>query len=743
MLRLFPLFIGLILLTLACAVLQPPPAPNDVLFSVGEQPVTVEEFSYVYEKNNFNNDSIYTKSDIDAYLQLFVNFKLKVLQAQAEGYDTLPAFTSEFETYKQQLAKPYLTETRINEQLTRQAYERMKEEIHAAHILIRLPKDPQPEDTLVAYNKIEKILKEALSGKDFAQLASTYSEDPSAQRNGGDLGYFTVFQMVFPFEEAAYNTPVGEISGIIRTQFGYHILKILDRRPSLGKVKVAHIMVRTNNQGDTTEAINKIFEIHDQLMAGVDWNYLCRQFSEDDRTKNNGGSLPYLATGQVDPAFAEAAFGLREVGDISDPFSTPYGMHIIKLEDRQQIPLFEEAKSELETKVRRDSRSEINKQVLIQKLKNQHHFKEDPTALDYALSRADSNLVQGKWDFNDQQTSLKDTLFTIENNKYSIEDLFIYARSKQRRRINISPMQYMSDLHDSYVEQCLVDYELEHLKVENAEYRLLLNEYYEGILLFNIMEHEVWSRASSDSVGLMTFYDNNKNDFQWDERLEATIYDAAEPEIIEEIKNRYTDVKYIGIDSTLISKMDEIKPAVSALAQKYPSLTDRYVYLLYGENEVAIKDSISGFISSAMPVPEGHIIQKMKNSLSGAVAVILKSRSKKSLEILYNRESALNLQVVEGKFEKDDHPALGESVWEPGVHEIQKDQRFYLVDVDKILAPKPKALDEVKGLVISRYQDYLEENWIEELRKKYPVVINEKVLKKIYKEFEAKIPVDR
>ena len=277
------------------------------------------------------------------------------------------------------MAKPYLTETSVTEQLAKQAYERLKEEVNAAHILIGIPGDGTPEDTLSAYEQAIAIRDQALNGSEFSTLASQHSKDPSAASNGGNLGYFSALQMVYPFEEAAYNTEIGAISQPVRTQFGYHLVNVLDRRPARGKVKVSHIMVRAAegiSDMDSLSASKQVNEIHQRLKNGGDWDQLCQQFSDDLTTRSKSGALPWLGAGDMNniPTFEKTAFALDQIGEISSPVQTPYGWHIIRLDDKKELEPYETKAEELKQKIARDSRSELNQQALIKRLKSDNDF---------------------------------------------------------------------------------------------------------------------------------------------------------------------------------------------------------------------------------------------------------------------------------------------------------------------------------------------------------------------------------
>ncbi|MDH5603237.1 MAG: peptidyl-prolyl cis-trans isomerase, partial [Cyclobacteriaceae bacterium] len=252
---------------------------QDILFTIDHKPVYSEEFIHVYRKNNINNKDAFSKKDIDEYLTLFINFKLRVHEAYQQKLDTIISLNNEYESYKEQLRKPYLTDQKVTDALLKEAYDRYKFDIKASHILIRVSPNANPDDTLKAYQKIQDIRNMATSGKSFSDLARQYSEDPGGRENGGELGYFSALQMVYPFETAAYNTSVGEISTPVRTRFGYHLIKIEDKKLSAGKIQVAHIMIRNiPNQSvdEITSTRDKIFSVYDQLKAGYPWDDVCK-----------------------------------------------------------------------------------------------------------------------------------------------------------------------------------------------------------------------------------------------------------------------------------------------------------------------------------------------------------------------------------------------------------------------------------------------------------------------------------
>lgn len=735
----------LLILISSCAVLKKPDLSDQTLFTINNDTTTADQFLYVYEKNNFNNNNIYTESDVNTYFDLFLNFKLKVNAAKTNGMDTTKSFLDEYNGYKNQLIKPYRIETKTQEKLVEEAYERLNYEIDASHILVAVAKDALPEDTVKAFQKILEARKKAIAGQPFAELAMQYSDDPSAKSNKGRLGYFTAFQMVFDFEDAAYKTSIDSISPIIRSQFGYHILKVHDRRPSSGQVKVSHIMLSLSGGSDDTTSIRKkIFEIHDQLLKGANWNALCQKFSDDQRTKNSGGTLPFIGIKQVnDPAFEAVAFSLKTPGEISEPVRSSFGWHIIKLDERKGIEPFDEIKADLEQKVSKDDRSQLSKQAVISKLKIQSEYKENKEARRQLILLADSSLLAGSWDIQQKIDFSEAFLFSIGGVEYKTDTVIGYIKKEQRRRTGIDPQKYMNQLIDDFIEKTLLENEEKLLVSSNRDFKMLLNEYYEGILLFDIMNQKVWGKAVSDTVGLSHYFQNHQKDYYWNKRADAVILTTEDESILTNIKKIINDesIKLLEIvldpDSVTEVLKNKDLDSLFHLYRRY----DKSTIVIYA-NEVSSKTNlfldIMQYIND-LGIKEHTILKPALISLENKIVMELNSESKKSLEYQYNKESALTLQVTEGLFEKGDNAVLDSLNWEIGMQEFTVGKSHYLVDIDNILDPQPKALKDAKGSAISDYQNDLEKIWLEELKEKNEIVINYSTLDKIKKAYRKKL----
>ncbi|KXK46455.1 MAG: PpiC-type peptidyl-prolyl cis-trans isomerase [Bacteroidetes bacterium OLB10] len=508
-------------------------AANDpVLVTIAGMPVTKSEFERVYYKNN-NKATADDEKSIRDYMELFINYKLKVKEAEALKMDTSKAFTDELIGYRKQLAQPYLTDQNVNDNLIREAYDRLQKDVRASHILIKVSQDTLPKDTLAAYNRIMKIRERLIKGADFAKMARDSSEDPSAKENGGDLGYFTGLQMVYPFETAAYNTKPGQISMPVRTRFGYHLIKVADVRPAVGEIHTAHIMIRVNaNDPDSVknEAKRKIFEIYNKLKSGEKFEDLAKQYSDDKGTAMNGGVLPWFGTGKMVPEFEKAAFALSKDGDYTEPVQTPYGWHIIKRLEKRGIPSFEDKKNEIKNQIMRDSRSELGKASLVARIKNENGFKENIAAKDEFIKSLDSTLANGT--FNDSVALKKiKTIFTLGGKNYTTFDFAQFLAKHQTKRTGISSQAIAHSQYEHFVEDVCISHEESQLDRKYPEFHSLMNEYGDGILLFDLTDKMVWSKAVKDTTGLENFYDKNKNNYMWGERLDAVIYTCKNADV--------------------------------------------------------------------------------------------------------------------------------------------------------------------------------------------------------------------
>lgn len=508
---------------------------EQVLFTVEDDTVTAGEYMAVYNKNRGLGEDIDPKTPSE-YLELYINFKLKVHEAKEMGMDTAEAFLREYNSYRGQLAKPYLTDKDVTEDLVKEAYERMKYDVRASHIMVKLGPNASPEDTLAAYNKIMNIKQKLDGGADFAQTAGEYSDDGYSAKRGGDLGYFTVFNMVYPFESEAYKNDIGVMSGPIRSRYGYHIVKTTDRRPARGQITVSHLMLVSNSQSTPEQKENaslKIQEIYEQLKNGADWNTMVRQYSEDEPSVPQGGMLPPFGINKMFDEFEDAAFALENVGDMTRPVLTPVGWHIIRLESKSGIPAWEDVQGELKQRVEQDDRSQQSQISIIKKLKKSYQFKEYPEVREMAFKQVDDSYLQGSFSLEGKK-NLDKVLFEFTGNQYTVGNFYDHL-ARQRGRKQGSMYQELRRAYESYVDGRLIAYEDSRLEEKYPEFRLLSREYFEGILLFDLTEDKVWRRSVSDTTGLKQYYNDHKNDYQWGFRYKAITANASSKKVIKSV----------------------------------------------------------------------------------------------------------------------------------------------------------------------------------------------------------------
>ncbi|MBM3919223.1 MAG: peptidylprolyl isomerase [Sphingomonadales bacterium] len=505
---------------------QPAQAVPRVLFSVDQVDVSVDEFLSVFNKNNYTKKAA-TREELEEYLGLYVKFKLKVQEAYARGMDTTAKFRREFDNYRDQLAQPYLRDKHTGEELLQEAFQRSRIERRASHIMIRIEENASPADSLASYNKAVEIHKQLLSGADFESLAREKSEDPSAKENRGDLGYFSAFRMIYPFENMAYQTRIGGVSPVFRTQFGYHVLKVTDERPARGEIRVAHLMLLSRNVDSDSlkeSARRRIFEIDRRIKAGESFDSLVKQHSEDPSSSGSNGLLPYFGTGRMVPEFENAAYALTANGDISDPIQTAYGWHIMKRVDLKAIPTLEESKADLEAKIARDSRANRNKSTLLAKLKKEYSWNENDAALGQFISTISENSYRDK-SWEPPMPGPNDPVLCHFADTVIRQNAFAQYLNENKGAPGSGDFgMYLRNTYREWTDEQLLAYEDAQLERKYPEFRSLVKEYREGILLFDLTDELVWSKAVNDTVGLKAFFEGRREHYRYGARIEGAVY---------------------------------------------------------------------------------------------------------------------------------------------------------------------------------------------------------------------------
>ena len=630
---------------------------KEVLFTIDNKPYYTDEFERVYKKNlDLVKDE--SQKDLNQYLDLFVGYKLKVNKANKLGLQDNPKYQNELKSYRTQLAKNFTSDSKVTESLVKEAYDRMQKEVNASHILILVDENASAEDTLAAYKRIIEIRKKAINGEDFGKLAQETSEDPSAKENKGNLGYFSSFRMVYAFENAAFKTPKEQISMPIRTRFGFHLIKVNDVRNNRGEVTVAHIMLMNLKDGETKENPEaKIQDIYKKLQQGESFEEVARQFSEDKSSASKGGTLNRFSSGQLSsPEFEDVAFTLTKESPISKPFKTDYGWHIVKLIDKFPIKTFDEMKAELENKISKDDRSRIITNSLTEKLRKKYAVKKDVKVYAVVEKAITNDFYESKWE-KPKNDEFNKTLFSFETKKVPASDFLDYTNAQQKSSIGVKPVSKLTNLlYNRFVDDKLNQYYDDNLEKEFPEFSYVMDEYRDGLLLFDLMEKEIWDRAKTDTVGLQSFYNDLKDKPKWKTRADIMIASST--------------------------KMEDIKKALAL-------------------------------------IKKGKTAQEIKDKL--------------------NTKDVVNVMASQSIQEDGSDALPANTKLVTGISEITKKGDYYFVTkINKIIPAGDKTLDECRGKIVNEYQQYLEQNWVSDLKKEYSVKINQDVFEKTKKQITNK-----
>lgn len=634
------------------------------LITIGEKEITAEEFIETYEKNNINSEVI-DKKTVEEYLDLFIDFKLKVTEAESLKMDTNQMFKKELNGYRQQLAKPYFSNDDVTEELVKEAYERMQYDVNAAHILISCEANALPADTLKAFEKAMSIRDRAMKGEDFGDLAAELSDDPSARDmkaasgaqtykgNRGELGYFSAFDMVYPFETGVYNTEVGEVSMPVRSDFGYHILKVNSKTPAMGVIRAAHVFIAANPSMSDSLLLDKVNNIYNEILPdGSNWLEIVKKYSDDKATIANGGMLSPFRVSNLVPEFITAIKELK-INEISKPIKTSYGYHIVKLISTMPPADFETEEAKIKERVERDMRGRLSEEIVMKRIMKENKFKENLDVKDAFINTIDSTILQAKYvmspDVDDTQV-----LFSLKEMSYTIKDFIDYIDKNQKVQAFTTATAYAYQLYDKFLQDKVFEYEDMHLEDKYPDFKMLVQEYHDGILLFSLMEDQVWNKAINDTLGLQEYYERHKNNHMWEERVKALIVTCNEEEYLEDFEKMV--------------------------------------------REGVALDSLHKFITG----------NRLKST----------ARMK-----FYQKGENFNVDSTE---------------WLAGTINIipsTVDKSTIIVKIEEVRQPEPKTFKEVRGYVTSGYQSEIEEQWMQELRGKYPVEVNTKVLNKISKKY--------
>lgn len=621
-------------------------AKDPVLMKINGKDIKLSEFEYLYHKNSQQQIE---KETLEQYVDRFVTYKLKVADAEAAGIDTLRTFKREFSGYKKDIIKPFLEDSTVRERLVEEAYSHKLKNVNIDHFMYALGNDYGENLKNTAF--VDSIRQCVLNGEKWEDLALKYSIDGSVKNNKGHYGFITAGTFPYEFEKVVYETPVGQISKPFRTDFGIHMIRVNEIRDDEGEVRCQHILkmfprVRVVTDSMKIATKNKIDSIYAALKAGADFNELAKKESDDHGSAKNGGELPWFGRGRMVPPFEQHAFDMA-VGEMCEPFETNYGYHIIKKLETRSTPSLEEARKGIEQSIKRDKRNIAPRQERIKQLKQQYNYKVSPKLHAYltdAIARHgqyDSAFVAGVI------AGSNEPLFTFAKQTVPVSAIAAKLNKKAKLDNNVA-VSYIESLIDQKSDEVIMEYYGDNIINDTPEFANLLNEYRDGMLLFEISNRRVWNAAGKDTLGLTNYFEANRSKYTWDApRFKGIILNATNDSTLNAAK--------ADIQAMRGEPMDSI---TTALHRKYASdIKMERMLMAQGEN--------------------------------------------KSVDYLF-----FNGPKLEGKY-------TTAMVLTGG------------------LINQPEELADVRGQVTSDYQDVLEKKWVDQLKKKYPVYIDKKVLKKV------------
>lgn len=622
-------------------------AKDPEVMKINGKSIKLSEFEYLYNKNKQQQVEPQT---FDQYVDMFVNYKLKVADAEANGIDTTKNFTKEFNGYCRELAKPYIEDAQLKDSLEKEAYSWLLEDVDVSHVMMPLV-DTVTHTKAGAKAHADSVKKMLENGDFFKLIVMRYSIDPAKMQNLGEMGYLPWGRTPYTFERAAHATPVGGYSEVVETPFGFHVIKVNSKRKAKSML-VQHILklVPKGSDAATDKKIKgEIEEIRNKVLNGADFAELAKLESQDPGSGRNGGELPWFTAGQMVKEFDEAAYALN-VGEISDIVKTDYGYHIIKKLDEKFPPSFEQALPNIKQRIAIDERNDAPYLKKISELKNKFGYTENSEVFDAIINNINSS---GKLD------SAMIAALSVDNTIFAKYDKGSLKVSNLMPELNVKVSEIPADeavelinkAKESVVNKCIEERAISDLIENNADFSNIVNEYRDGLLLFDISNKNVWNRANQDEEGLNKYFEENKSNYSWD------------------------SPKYKG-------------------------------YLIH-----AVNDSVANLVKAELPNIE-----------------------KDSIPRVLRRNFQRNVKVEKVLVGKGDNARVDVCEFGADVNSVTPNDKYpvYFTTEGKLITV-PEALSDVRSQVVVDYQNYLEKNWIKDLRNKYKVKINKKNLNQVAK----------
>jgi peptidyl-prolyl cis-trans isomerase SurA len=714
--------------------------------TIGAQSFTAAQLNMYYQRAKLIDTS--GNLSPNAFVDNFVRTQLLLKRAEKEGRDKALGFKEEVATLKKELAAHFLEDTASKNQLIKEAYSRIAQEVNVSHILVSVQPWASATDTLAAYAKILTLRNRAMSGENFEELAKSFSDDKSAIQNNGNLGYITAFQTLYNFETVAFETPVGAVSMPFRTDFGYHIVKVIAKRP-YQRWRTAHIFVAVSKNAETNTAKaakQKIDEAYSLLKAGQDFGKICKSYSEDPTTVDRGGEFKRLfGSDELEKSFEDALFSLKTNGSYTAPIQTSKGWHIIKLLEKQNLKPYETMYNYLQNKVKTDNRYKKAQKELVENLKKQYQYKEDESTKKMVLHELDSLLSKNMAaSINSDMLGFK-MLFQIGGRATRCSQFFDFIEkdiAKNKYQYNAELPKYW---YQNFEQNIILNYAEDNLEQANNEYALQVAEYKENILLNQVYDEQVWSVSVEDTLKQAEYYQRNKAKYILPERANVEVYDCATSSDLRTARTllapgpynlslKWRNLQYKKSQSQLDANHEQHLLSLAALLHKNPD----YTVEIHGNIDPDEPDSVSAnrvykveqYLLGKNIKPSRIVVKdngkykplsKTNRLLNSRVEFVLLSQNKEDVLKLYNslRVNAISYNATNIK---RDNSSLAKIInWEPGVQQVSQKNRQLLINIKEITPSKTMSLTEAKGLVIKGLQEELENGILEKMKAEYPV----------------------
>lgn len=732
--------------------------PEPVAITVGTSELKTSELKIAFQ-NQITEDTVYTET----FLEQVISDQLIIADAQIRGYDKTEAFKEEIEGYRSILAESYFTDSITIKQILKETYSWLKEEVHAAHIMYQLPEFAEPTDTLAIYNKLLEIRNKALVGEDFAVLAQQYSQDKKSNSSGGDLGWFRAMRFLYPLEKAAYTTPVGQISMPVRTKGGFHLVKVIDRRPYSGSVLVQHILKSVLPNAPESESLKAkatLDSLYILISKGAAFEDVCRRYSDDTKYKNLGGFLPAFTIGsREEVAFEQVAFALKE-GEVSKPVRTTSGWHLIKLVKKIPLESFEEASTKLKDKIGTDSRGDVIRENTINKLKKQMKYVVDDEITKKAIAAADTNILTKKWNYAINDELVGKTIFSIGSKNYSTKSFFDFAVDRQtfeRIPAGYTPTMIMRSFFKKFVDNAVKSYAEANLEELNPEFKALIKEYSRSLLKMELLNDLVYEKSTMDTIGQRLFYEKNIERYQMPDRVLATVVASKDAKTVFQVKEVLQKGKPYNLKRLYrtplyyLKNLNELTPEHKRILVSILDIMRKnkgYVVEIGGYADQHEEDNISAERlekSKTFLVANGLSIERIiENDYSKTkqadkfdwaknqrVSFAFYSNSQKDVEKVFNSKDLNNVIIEDGYFKKGENKFVDIVKWEVGKQSVVKEGQFADVTIEQLEPARYKTLRECRGQVLVEYQKYLETQFKADLKNKYPVKLNTEEIQKV------------